>query len=465
MNTKNTGEPKFIMSKAKAKDMQNLYNIDKKLLGEGSYGKVFKAFNKKDKTIEIAIKAIAKAHLDDDDLAALENEVAIMQKLDHPNIVKYFETYDDKKYIYLCMELMTGGELFDFVVKQDQFTEKICAEYMINLVKALQHCHGQGIIHRDIKPENIMLNAHKQVKFIDFGLAVVRKNKGKSEMEIAGTPYYIAPEVLSYKYGKECDIWSLGICIYQLLSGKMPFNARDQDSLFTKIKAGNFEMPSTFSPDLKDLLNRMIEVNPKKRITAEEIVVHPWMTKNLQVCEHDGEEHHHHSEQIVNNLKQYRGQSLLKQTVLSMVVKQLAPQEIEKFKHMFEEYDKDNSGFLTKQEIKDALKEANVSISIEELDKIVDQLDVDNNDMINYTEFLSASMDLTSYLTKDKIKALFATFDIDGSGEITKDNIQKAFSKFGREITQEEIDTIMQAHDQDAGKTISLDEFEAMFGK
>ena len=281
MNTKNTGEPKFIMSKAKAKDMQNLYNIDKKLLGEGSYGKVFKAFNKKDKTIEIAIKAIAKAHLDDDDLAALENEVAIMQKLDHPNIVKYFETYDDKKYIYLCMELMTGGELFDFVVKQDQFTEKICAEYMINLVKALQHCHGQGIIHRDIKPENIMLNAHKQVKFIDFGLAVVRKNKGKSEMEIAGTPYYIAPEVLSYKYGKECDIWSLGICIYQLLSGKMPFNARDQDSLFTKIKAGNFEMPSTFSPDLKDLLNRMIEVNPKKRITAEEIVVHPWMTKNL----------------------------------------------------------------------------------------------------------------------------------------------------------------------------------------
>ena len=169
MNTKNTGEPKFIMSKAKAKDMQNLYNIDKKLLGEGSYGKVFKAFNKKDKTIEIAIKAIAKAHLDDDDLAALENEVAIMQKLDHPNIVKYFETYDDKKYIYLCMELMTGGELFDFVVKQDQFTEKICAEYMIHLVKALQHCHGQGIIHRDIKPENIMLNAHKQVKFIDFG--------------------------------------------------------------------------------------------------------------------------------------------------------------------------------------------------------------------------------------------------------------------------------------------------------
>ena len=140
MSAKNgAAEPKFVMSKAKSKDMQRLYDIDsKKLLGEGSYGKVFKACNKKDKTIEIAIKAIAKAKLDEDDLAALENEVQIMQKLDHPSIVKYFETYDDNKYIYLCMELMTGGELFDHVIKQKEpLTEKKTAEYFMPLVKAL----------------------------------------------------------------------------------------------------------------------------------------------------------------------------------------------------------------------------------------------------------------------------------------------------------------------------------------
>lgn len=93
----------------------------------------------------------------------------------------------------------------------------------------------QGIIHRDIKPENIMFDNFGEVKFIDFGLAVVRKKKDRSELDIAGTPYYIAPEVLSYKYGKECDIWSLGVCIYQLLTGDMPFNARDQEALFKKI--------------------------------------------------------------------------------------------------------------------------------------------------------------------------------------------------------------------------------------
>lgn len=191
-----------------------------------------------------------------------------MQRLDHPNIVKYFETYDDIKYIYLCMELCQGGELFQHVIEsKESFTEKKCAEYFMKLAKALEHCHSQGIIHRDIKPENIMFDNHGEVKFIDFGLATVR-HKAKSDMDIAGTPYYIAPEVLTYSYGKECDIWSLGICIYQLLTGKMPFNAGNQEKLFAKIKSGKFDMPPSFSNDLQDLLKKMIEVDPKKRITA-----------------------------------------------------------------------------------------------------------------------------------------------------------------------------------------------------
>jgi calcium-dependent protein kinase len=137
-----------------------------------------------------------------------------METVDHPNIVKYFETYDEPKYIYLCMELCTGGELFEKVSSKDHhLTEQTCSGYMQKLFRALNHCHSQDIIHRDIKPENIMFGRDGEIKLIDFGFAITQHKK-KANMEVAGTPYYIAPEVLGEFYGKECDIWSLGVVLY-----------------------------------------------------------------------------------------------------------------------------------------------------------------------------------------------------------------------------------------------------------
>lgn len=160
-----------------------------------------------------------------DELEAIKSEVQILNTLDHPNIVKYYETYDDPKNIYLVMEHISGGELFDKIAKQENqvFTESQAAEYMKELFGALAHMHAQGIVHRDIKPENIMLDESESLKLIDFGLSKVQT--GKSSMKtFAGTPYYMAPEVMEGSgYGSQCDCWSAGVLLYVFMSGYLPF--------------------------------------------------------------------------------------------------------------------------------------------------------------------------------------------------------------------------------------------------
>ena len=151
-------------------------------------------------------------------------EVAILHSLDHPNIVKYYETYNDQKYIYLVMEYITGMPLFEKITKQENqtFGEHQAARYMRGLFQAINHCHAQNIVHRDIKPDNIMITADNTVRLIDFGLSKATKNN-KNMTTVAGTPFYMAPEVLEGSYSAKADIWSLGVLLYTLVCGYLPF--------------------------------------------------------------------------------------------------------------------------------------------------------------------------------------------------------------------------------------------------
>ena len=209
-------------------------------------------------------------------------EINILSKLDHPSIVNYFETYDDKKYIYLVMEYVQGKEMFEKISQRKRFTEKMTAKYMQELFKAINHCHAQGVIHRDIKPENIMITDNDEIRLIDFGLSKIQT--GKSMEVIAGTPLYMAPELIQGSYGGKVDLWSLGVLLYVLVSGSHPFYARTTKEVFAKIKKGKWSFDDkTFgkvSSECKNLISQLLEPNPKKRLTGQQALDHAW----FKVC-------------------------------------------------------------------------------------------------------------------------------------------------------------------------------------
>ena len=196
------------------------YDIDRNVLGKGAFGKVYKGVDRKNPEFKVAVKVLNKSKMSSNDLKHVMDEVDLLKKVDHPNIVEYFETYDDKHYLYLVMELCTGGELFDdhdeMLKSGKHYTEKSAAAVIFKCLEALQHCHALGITHRDIKPENIMYGKDKEVRLVDFGLAKNTKHHMKS---YAGTPYFMAPEVILGRYSHKCDIWSLACVLYMLMAG------------------------------------------------------------------------------------------------------------------------------------------------------------------------------------------------------------------------------------------------------
>ena len=245
-----------------------------------------------------------------------------MQQVDHPNIVKYYETYDDKKFIYLCMELCTGGELFQKVTAEGKISESKTAEIMMKLLRALNHCHADNIIHRDIKPENVMFGVDGEVKLIDFGFAIHQHLK-KANMDVAGTPYYIAPEVLSGNYGKECDLWSLGVVLYQMLTGIMPFDGNSQEEVFGKIKRGKFAFPNDdLSAKVKDLIKRMITVDVNTRATMAQCMSHAWFQLKLP----SGSLRSTNTSidpEVIKKLQKFRKASTLRNAAINVLVKHM----------------------------------------------------------------------------------------------------------------------------------------------
>ncbi|XP_075693746.1 serine/threonine-protein kinase BRSK2 isoform X1 [Rhinoderma darwinii] len=226
---------------------------------------------------KVAIKIVNREKLSESVLMKVEREIAILKLIEHPHVLKLHDVYENKKYLYLVLEHVSGGELFDYLVKKGRLTPKEARKFFRQIISALDFCHSHSICHRDLKPENLLLDEKNNIRIADFGMASLQV--GDSLLETScGSPHYACPEVIrGEKYdGRKADIWSCGVILFALLVGALPFDDDNLRQLLEKVKRGIFHMPHFIPPDCQNLLCGMIEVDPFKRLTLENIQKHSW---------------------------------------------------------------------------------------------------------------------------------------------------------------------------------------------
>uniref|UniRef100_A0AAY4D6D9 Protein kinase domain-containing protein n=1 Tax=Denticeps clupeoides TaxID=299321 RepID=A0AAY4D6D9_9TELE len=226
---------------------------------------------------KVAIKIVNREKLSESVLMKVEREIAILKLIEHPHVLKLHEVYENKKYLYLVLEHVSGGELFDYLVKKGRLTPKESRKFFRQIISALDFCHSHSICHRDLKPENLLLDEKNNIRVADFGMASLQV--GDSLLETScGSPHYASPEVIrGEKYdGRKADVWSCGVILFALLVGALPFDDDNLRNLLEKVKLGVFHMPHFIPPDCQNLLRGMIEVDANKRLTLEQIQKHTW---------------------------------------------------------------------------------------------------------------------------------------------------------------------------------------------
>jgi 5'-AMP-activated protein kinase catalytic alpha subunit len=231
---------------------------------------------------KVAIKILEKVKIKDlNDKRRVEKEINILKKLKHPNIISLLSVVESENKIYIITEHCSGGELFEYIVSKIKLIENEASRIFSQLISGVDYLHRMSIVHRDLKPENLLFGSNKELKIADFGLSSVY-TRGGTLSTACGSPCYAAPEMVrGLKYeASPVDIWSCGIVLFTMVCGFLPFEDDNQDKLFNKIIKGQFQIPSHLSPMCKDLLKRILNVNPNTRVTFEQIKEHPWLKLN-----------------------------------------------------------------------------------------------------------------------------------------------------------------------------------------
>ncbi|OAY30978.1 calcium-dependent protein kinase 10 [Manihot esculenta] len=432
-------------------------------LGRGEFGITYLCTDRETKDA-LACKSISKRKLRTAvDIEDVRREVAIMSRLpEHPNIVKLKATYEDHENVHLVMELCEGGELFDRIVARGHYSERAAANVARTIAEVVRMCHENGVMHRDLKPENFLFASKKEnsvLKAIDFGLSVFFK-PGERFTEIVGSPYYMAPEVLRRNYGPEVDVWSAGVILYILLCGVPPFWAETEQGVALAILRGVIDFKREPWPQISDsaksLVRQMLEPDPKKRLTAQQVLEHSWLQNakkapNVPL-----------GDIVRTRLKQFSLMNRFKKKALRVIAEHLSLEEVEVIRDMFKLMDTDNDGKVTYEELRAGLRKVGSQLAEPEIKMLMEVADVDGNGVLDYGEFVAVTIHLQKMENDEHFRRAFMFFDKDDSGYIELDELREALADEYGETDSNVLNDIMREVDTDKDGCISYEEFVAM---
>ena len=482
-DTNQTKTTIFTTTSSLQKDINNIYNF-KEVIGKGAFGIVRTGYRKKEFSPHriYAIKSIYKKQLNKRDINNLEKEIDILSSLDHPNISRFYEAFHDENYFNIVMELCRGKLLTNFLKSNGGFLDERRSRIIImKILHAVNYCHSLGIVHCDLKPDNIIFEIPKEeieesddnennnennnlnfldLKIVDFGLSS-RIKKNQKLNNTVGTPYFISPEMLIGEYDEKCDIWSIGVILYYMLSGKFPFFSGQNHEIFQKIEKDEPKYSELkVSESAIDFLKKCLTKDPKLRPSAKECLYHKWLDPIFTCIRSNS----FLNENLILNFTTYNKCPQFKKLILKYLISNMGHMELAPYKSAFYAFDLKNEGIITIEDIQKLFEIYNINRKDSQIKRIMTICDEPNKKYLTYTEFILCCINIGDILTPEKLLNAFFFFDMDNNMVIDSNDLRNVLLRCGKYvINKKDIDKILLEATKEMDNKIGIKEFIMLY--